>query len=337
MKQLADCSLKADQASHFPQAPRRLLYPDHILWKIGNREYKRPLTEVILDILAGHLRDTLGQKWAEQQFSFPEEERHVVMKWWHSFCELQSRSAGPDHRRGQIYKIKPSGDAMEFMSFADDLCQLRMADKLYPKMIHRLRNQAEFQGARYECAIAALFIRSGFEIKWQSGVGKKCEFVASHEKTGESIAIEVKSRRRPGTLNEGGLCPDHTNLYVDVNHLYKKAIGQCPRDMPCGIFIDVNLPFQPCVSTTGVPWKGGVSRLLSKHEEPKPDMPATETCLVFTNFGWHYTGNKPANGWQHVSTFPQYVLNPLQKQDTFVSILWGIHNYGRVPSGGSRL
>ncbi len=34
------------------------------------------------------------------------------------------------------------------------------------KLLNRLRNEQQFQGARYEIAVAALSCRAGFEIKW---------------------------------------------------------------------------------------------------------------------------------------------------------------------------
>lgn len=329
---LSACSLRADEARSLSPMPERWLYPDHILWKVGDVTFKRPLRETLPDFLTDHLKYTFGKPWAEQQYAMAEDKRHVVMRWWFSVCELTNQMAGPGHNDGQWFKVEPSGDAMEFMSLADDLYRLRLAGALRPKLVNRLRHHAEFQGARYECAIAASFVRTGFEIAWQTGAGKKCEFIATHKLTGESIAIEVKSRRRPGTLNESGEPRDRTTLRADVKHLYEKAREQCPADGPCGIFIDVNLPPESASDPTRIPWEQDIKSLLDEYPESQPDTPAIETCLIFTSFGWHYTGEERAKGLRHVSTFPQYVQHRLTKMDTFVAILGAIQTYGQIPT-----
>lgn len=328
---VAACSRLADETPLQSPVPERRLYPDHILWKVGDATFKRPLGEPLLDFLVDHLKYTFGQKWSEPQYSLPVEERHVVMQWWFSLCELRKASAGPNHRRGRWFKVAPSGDAMEFMSIADDLYRLRLGNVLLPRLVNRLRNRAEFQGARYECAIGASFVRCGFDIAWQRGPGKKCEFVATHRATGESIAVEVKSRRRPGTLNEPGGPLDRDSLRLDVGHLYEQALRQCPADKPCGVFIDVNLPPESAADESQIPWREDLQAMLDDFPEPGPTTPATETCLVFTNFGWHYTGKDRAQGNRYVLTFPQYVRRRLTNLNTFVAIVRAIQTYGEFP------
>jgi hypothetical protein len=60
--------------------------------------------------------------------------------------------------------------------------------------VQRLRSYEAFQGARYEIAVAATFVRCGFDIEWVEEKAKKhCEFNATHKGTGENIAVETKS------------------------------------------------------------------------------------------------------------------------------------------------
>lgn len=328
---LVACSKLAEEIASQSPIPQRWLYSDHILWRVGDATFKRPLREPLLDFLTDHLKYTFGKEWADEQYALPLEERHVVMRWWFSLCELEKASAPADHQQGQWYRIEPSGDAMEFMSLADDLYRLRLVGALRPKLVNRLRHYAEFQGARYECAIAASFVRCGFDIAWQGGPGKKCEFVATQKCTGESIAIEVKSRRRPGTINQPGKTPDRSLLRVDVRHLYEQALGQCPSDKPSGIFIDVNLPPDSAADKSRIPWWEDIKVMLAEFPEASPTVPATETCLVFTSFGWHYTGKARAKGQRYVFTFPQYVQHRLANPNTFVAIIRAIQTYGEFP------
>ena len=68
-------------------------------------------------------------------------------------------------------------------------------------LIKRLKDFHKFQGARYEILVAAVFTRAGFDIEWiddTKASGKHPEFIATHKRTGRKIAVEAKSRRRPG-------------------------------------------------------------------------------------------------------------------------------------------
>ena len=324
-------SLLADKISSQSPTAKKTVTGNRVIWQVGDATFERPRGEPILEFLTDLLKDTFGKQWGTEQNALPEENRHVVMRWWHSLCELQKESAGPNHRQGQKYQITPSGDAMEFFTLADDLYRLRLVGALRPKLVDRLKHYAEFQGARYECAIASSFIRTGFDLAWEVGPEKKCEFVATQKQSGESIAIEVKSRRRPGTLNESGQMPDRASLRVDVKHLYEKALGQCPSDIPCGIFINVNLPPESATDNFLIPWNENLEELLAECSESQPTAPVAETCLVFTNFAWHYSGRMRAQGQRYVFTFPQFVKQRLVNQDTFIAIIRAIRTYGELP------
>ncbi|MCH7546147.1 MAG: hypothetical protein IID30_07070 [Planctomycetes bacterium] len=321
MKKVPSQALEAERVDH----------ADYTELTVGDDVFRRPKGETLIDFLNYHLLYTFGKEWTNEQYAVALDERHVVISWWFSFCELQKASAGPNHREGDVYELQPSGDAKEFMSLADTLYRLRLANALRPKMVDRLRHYAEFQGARYECAIAASFVRCGFEIVWQSGPVTKCEFIATHIQTGESIAVEVKSRRRPGTLNEDGTISDPSSLSLDVKHLYDRALKQCPPDLPCAIFIDVNLPPQVVGEFGSTPWWEDIKRMFRDYPEPTADTPAIETCLVFTNFNWYYAGKSRAQAHPYDFIFTKFVRNRLTDNNTFIAILRAIHTYGHIP------
>ena len=133
-------------------------------------------------------------------------------------------------------------------------------------------------------------------------------------------------------MNEPGAELDRSTLRLDVKHLYDQALGQCPSDKPSGIFVDVNLPPESAADKTRIPWWDDIKAMLSQYSEPGPTNPGTETCLVFTSFGWHFTGKDKAQGPRHVYVFPQYVRKRLEHQDTFVAILRSIDTYGQIPT-----
>lgn len=311
--------------------PQRWLHSDHILWKIGDWEVRRPLKETLLDVLIAHLKFTFGKPWADEQYALPVEQRHVVMRWWFSLCETQKYAAPPGHVRGQTYSVPHTGDVAELGRLADDLYRLRLAGALDQKVLERLRSHSEFQGARYEFAIAASMVRSGFNINWVHGTDTHCEFEATHATTKETIAVEVKSRRVRGTLNEHGEMPNLDEMRFIAHRYYNEALKQCPVDRPSAIFIDLNLPPQATTDTNNIPWKSEMQRMIDNLPQPSATEPAVETCLVFTNFAAHYSGHEQAPPQRYVFCFPQFVRHPLKSMSTFTALIQGIEKYGQIP------
>ncbi len=267
--------------------PKRWLFPDHVLWKIGDWEVRRPFREALLDVLIDHLKYTFGMEWAQEQYALPEEDRHVVMRWWYSVCAQLKEAAPPNHVRGQFIEVPRTGNVMEYGWLADDLYRLRLVDALDPAVIARLRSHDQFQGARYEIAIAASLVRAGFDIRWLNGTDKHCEFEATQRLTHETIAVEVKSRHVPGTLNNRGVQPDLDEIGFVAHRYYNQAIQQCPVDKPCAIFINLNMPMR-AFAEGEFPWEAEIKAMSEKLPQSNPSSPSVENCLVLTNFAAHY-------------------------------------------------
>lgn len=311
--------------------PERWLCQDHILWKIGDWEVRRPLKETLLDVISDHLKHTFGKDWADAQYKLPEAERHVVMRWWFAVCQAQKRAAPADHTSSQFFPVPRTGDVAEFGWLADDLYRLRLAGALDPAIVDRLRSMDQYQGARYEVAVAASFVRSGFAIEWVTGTGKHCEFVATHKQTGESIAVEAKSRHIGGTLNRPGEPPNLDEMRFKAHRYYNDALTQCPQDRPCAIFIDLNLPPQVDAGDHGIPWWEAMQPMLDAIPRPTAIEPALETCLVLTNFAAHYAGTDLAPPMRYVFWFPRFVRHRLQNMNTFIALIHAMERYGSIP------
>ena len=189
--------------------------------------------------------------------------------------------------------------------------------------MNRLRNHDGFQGARYEIAIAAAFVKCNFEIEWIGDLSvKHPEFVARNKQTHEEVAVETKSRHRPGVLNQQGTLPPPENLSADVDRLYREALGQDMGNSPFAIFLDVNLP--PSTASSAVAgwqreivgrWRGNVQLAL----------------LGFTNFAWHYTGAGPTLYPEFILATPPTSVRPLVTQNTVEQLRTTLENYGVFP------
>lgn len=134
------------------------------------------------------------------------------------------------------------------------MVQLLHRGELPADLLDRLRHPAQFQGARYEIAVAATFIRAGLTIKFvprdQAKRGKVWEFTARDGSAGVEIAVETKSRHRPGALGFPGTANAETAVRGDVDGLVNEALEQDPGTMPFVIFVEVNVPPAP-----GVPFE----------------------------------------------------------------------------------
>ena len=315
------------------QSPKaeRWLHQDHIAWKIGEWEVKRPLKETHLDVISDHLRYTFGKAWANAQYELPEIERHVVMRLWFAVCEAQKRAASADYASGQFFPVPRTGEVAEFSWLADDLYRLRLAGALDNAIVDRLRSMDQYQGARYEVAVAASFVRAGFAIEWETGTGKHCEFVATQSQTSESIAVEAKSRHVGGTLNRPGNTPNLDEMRFKAHRYYNDALTQCPQDRPCAIFIDLNLPPQVDAGDQAIPWREAMRPMLDAIPRPTAAEPALETCLVLTNFAAHYAGTGQAPPSRYVFLCPRYVRHRLKNMNTFIAIIHAMERYGDIP------
>jgi hypothetical protein len=252
---------------------------------IWNKLYPRPLTETFHEFLIEiPLKQALGERWYKAEIEKLEDQRHVVEKWLRAFRQEGRRNRPADHQQGQAYAAPATGATTELVALAHDLYLLQKVDRLPEKLTERLRNYNEFQGARYEAAIAAAFVKCGFEIEWiNDRTGPHPEFLARNKKTGEEVAVETKSRRRPGVLHQPGELPPREELRADVERLYRDATRQDPQDRPFAIFLDVNLPPDMAPDEAGA-WRNEIVERWQINEQI--------ALLGFTNFAWHYRGDE---------------------------------------------
>ncbi len=308
---------------------------------VGRGIYPQPHSGQLGDVIVEHFKtQVLGKKWLEEEAHKSPEKQHIVARWLSSWDELR-RKGQEGARASQTQTYSPvTGEAQELLALADDASRLLQTEKKFPKKLRtRLLNRNEFQGARYELAIAATFIRTNFRIEWiddKTGptnvLGKRCDFIAIHQVTGETIAVETKSRRRKGRLNEVGEAKDEAELSADVYNLYQEATAQNPGDKPFAIFIDINLPHQPTRAGTNKTWTAEVEEILKKYGAANPENPAPFSFVFFTNFAWHFRGREAAYTPEHYFSFVPGATHQISQQ-TFDAIGWAVHRYGSLPSG----
>lgn len=167
------------------------------LRSVRNGIHFRPLEETFHDFQLNLLFWTLGKKWFDKQILKPAENRHIVLKWRDERNEMLGRYRDPAAPPNQPVSAPLTGNMKALAVFADDIYQLQHALKTPRKIIERLRNMREFQGARYEILVASLFARCGFDIEFVEAGGKRVRSLLRPKRTSGS-----QSRRRAAVVPE---------------------------------------------------------------------------------------------------------------------------------------
>jgi hypothetical protein len=189
--------------------------------------------EVPSDFLVSYLIDTLGTLWLENELSKNNIEMHEVARW---YSKGISNLDGKGSRWG-----KANGKALAILHLAYDLFVLESLDHLPDFILERLRNNENFNGARYELFVFSTMIRAGFVLEYsdeKSGLnGRVAECIATHTESKERVYVEAKTRNIKHVLGSKQGNSKKIRLYDKI----KDAMGK-KFDAPYFIFIDVNQP-----------------------------------------------------------------------------------------------
>jgi hypothetical protein len=315
------------------------------VWSIGNRVYPdQPANQTFHEFLLQLLRQTLGQDWADQQKALDPAERHFLYRcfseYWAWTAEVsEKQEAAAD----QTWSAEPNGWAQYLRSVAWDVATLihTSARPLPLSLVERLRAANSFQAVRYEVAVAGIFARLDCEIDWldeddERRAVKHAEFIATHRPSKQHFAVEVKSRRRRGVVNEQGQLDPTNPLRGDsrgVRRLFTRALEKEVDGLPYLIFIDVNAPSEPGAPALSKKWQEQVQGWMGRFPEPTEEDPALYNALYVTNFAPHYDGSQLALPGEWLAVYPRYAKTPT-RADLIPSLNYALDRYELVPEIG---
>lgn len=294
---------------------------------VRNTIHFRPLEETFFDFQLNVLFWILGEDWYNAEMKKPPDERHVIIKWRTERNKLLKKYRKPDAAPNEPVKAPITGNVKALQVLSDDIYQLQHALETPKKIVQRLSNMREYQGARYEILVASLFARCGFSVDFIDDRSKKNpEFFASKE--GERIAVEAKSRRRAGVLHEKGeYLVEAQPAPARIRGLFQEALEQNPGGIPFMTFIDVNLPLTPATPPIEREW---VKEAMKCFDDRKRDgLPESDSGLILTNIGWHYhreVGAPPSEG---VTVKPETPLFPISDK-TWELLTQALNEYGII-------
>ncbi len=243
-----------------------------------NRMY-RGKWKTFVDFLLDYIKMTFGKEWWSKQAGLPIENRSPVLIWAEKAYLFQKSHSNQPQPDG-CYESEPNGPMFTYLSLAYDLFVLEDNHLLQKSLINRMKQSdiTNFWGARYEAKVAAILIKSGFNISYEDerdGTNKHPEFIATYRKTGEQIAVEAKKRNRTVVP------PNEKEIRLGIVGLLKSAVSKF-NNIPLVVFLELDLPpihgnlFQK-------PW---FKELLESHEKAGVrDVDGKDLCnmIVFTN------------------------------------------------------
>lgn len=214
----------------------------------GNKLVYSKTWKVFTDFLNNHLHGLLGLEWGQHQVKLPLEEQHPAVQW--RTINALARFGTPPGEDG-LYK-SDTGSANAWFRMAYDLYLVEHNAALQSKLLRRIRDADKFQGARFEAAVAAMMLASGYELQYcdEKGPGKCPEFIATHRTTGHVLAVEAKSRHRPGIMGfqKGKFAVPP--ISCDIDGLLRDAVSKDTKE-PLLVFIELNTPMAVDMSSHG--------------------------------------------------------------------------------------
>lgn len=300
----------------------------------GNKVLYQPKekAQFFTDILLTFVPNTFGKEWFDAEVSKPRGTRHPVFE--ARYRAMSYMNAQPRDAHG-VYKASMTGPMLGYFTFAYDLFTVQDNGRLDARLIERLKNCDQFQGARHELFAEATCLRAGFSIEHEDetdGSTRHAEFTATHKATGQKVSVEAKSKHRPGVLGFPGARQAEGEHNLNVGQLLNDAIRKDTAH-PLVVFFDLNLPWLTA------------SRLLDMHIPPHPLIHGTLNrmrkrhsgrdpinLLVVTNHPEHYSAEEEAApSPQLLSILTQLPLKHVAWPAALMAIHQAANLYGSIP------
>jgi len=160
-------------------------FRDHQIVAVKNRVYWSPTWKTFPDFLADYIKRVLDPAWGNAEIAKPFAERHPLMQWYDAFCRYQQTTIKTP---GEVHEATVTGIVACYLGLAYGLYLLDHNVELQNRLVRRLKDPANFQGAYYELIVANILIRAGFTLTLEDETDprfKHCEFAAVSRPCGQ--------------------------------------------------------------------------------------------------------------------------------------------------------
>ena len=313
-------------------------FKGHKFVAVGNKILSSKKWKTFHDFLFDYIKDCLGTDWGKNEFKKDFSEIHPILQWYKEVCAFQKKHF---KKETEINSATCTGIIGSYLSLAYDLYILRHHSKLQNKLINRIKNKNQFQGARYELYVAASFIKAGFDIEFENEDDRSkthCEFTATHKKTKQKYSVEVKSRHRPGFLGQKGKKQNLKEVRLRIGKLLNDALKKDANHKRI-IFIDANMPPED-EKHFKISWTKPFMNIVDQIEKEQIRKDASvSTYLFITNHPAHYIGKDDIDPTKNyfltalnIPEFNKKYLNKANEKHPVIFSLWySINKHGQIP------
>lgn len=224
------------------------------------------------DFLRDYIQISLDPEWGNAEIAKPPEDRHPILNWYQKLCVHQKTFITEP---GKVADAPMTGAVAAYMHLAYDLYALDHNAELQKKLVARLHNHDNFEGARYEVFVAAMLIRAGFEIEFENEDDRStshCEFTATFTKTGRKFSVEAKHR---------------AGARLRMGHLLIGALAKHAAH-PRIVFIDINLPDDGSEAEGPANMNSAIRKLRAFEGKFIKEQPLPPAYLIVTNTPWQH-------------------------------------------------
>jgi len=259
------------------------VFKGHQVVAVGNKIFWSKAWKTFPDFLNTYIKKTLGSDWGDTEIKKPLAERHQIMQWYDAYAHYQQQTI---ERPGEISSAKITGLVACYLGLAYSLYLLAHNVELQARLVRRLLDPGNFQGAYYELIVANTLIRAGFNLILEDetdGEAKHCEFAAVSRTTGKKYWVEAKMRAVSGLL--GRTDSDGTKSDNPLSHLSHHITQglKKPATDDRLIFVDLNAPFNPDERDNPA-WVSKAGSLLEGYERRHDE---TKAYVIVTNLPFH--------------------------------------------------
>ncbi len=285
------------------------------VWALGSRLYPNESIGISFhEFIINALAQELGKEWIQMQKGLPENERHFIIKSHDRFIDWLNKSPKNKLEGEEHFSAIPDGWTKSLISLAFDIaCIIHVHGYVPPKIIGRLKlKDSNYQGARYEIAIAAFFARMGCKFRFLDEeldhlklTPGHNEFIATDTELNTSVVVEAKSKVRKGVLHELDSL-DPLKLWTNITGPFTDALKEIPADLPYLVFVDMNCPPTPELPLLERPWAKQVLEQRKRNPNNNPTNPDPCSGIVYTNYSYHYQFDNEARSGEALLIVPNY-------------------------------
>jgi hypothetical protein len=250
---------------------------------IGNQIGVSKNWKTFADFLGEYIVSVLGREWGTAELAKPLEDRHPIMQWFDAYRRFK---ASQTENVGGLFTAYATGVVHCYLGLAYNLYLLSHNVEVQQRLVRRLRDPKQFQGAYYELVVANCLIRAGFELVLENEVdtrSKHCEFAARSKLTGGRYSVEAKMRSVAGLLGKTKVDGSTRNDPAEKISEHLGLALEKPSSGDRMVFIDVNAVAR--VDDGKPDWLEKAVKRLDARERATP--PGVSAYVFVTNMAFH--------------------------------------------------